>query len=64
MITWQWVDPNFGSGVYEVKGFHLFYVGSNGKLDQTFFEFNTIAGGLDTGYTVIEPDGELDYVEL
>ena len=57
VITWQWVDPDFGTGLYEVKGFHIFRVAANGKLDFTYFEFNSVAGDLDTGYTVIAPDG-------
>ena len=47
---------DFGSGQYQVKGFHLFYV-SGGQLSQTFFEFNSLAGALDTGYTVFYPNG-------
>lgn len=59
VITWQWVDPTFGDGEYEVKGFHLFKVGANGKLDATFFEFNSVAGDLDTGYKLILPNGTI-----
>lgn len=48
-IVWQWVQPNFGNGAYQVNGFHLFYVNSKGQLTKTYFEFNSIAADYDLG---------------
>ena len=56
-ITWQWVQLDFGSGQYEIKGFHLFFINNDLKLTKSFFEFNSVAGALDTGYSITLPNG-------
>ncbi|KAK3719520.1 hypothetical protein LTR37_004378 [Vermiconidia calcicola] len=56
-VLWQWVFTDFGSGLYPVKGFHLFEFNANGKAVQAWFEFNSIAGAADTGWTLIQPNG-------
>lgn len=56
-IVWQWIDTTFGTGAYQIKGFHLFYVNKNYKLIKTYFEFNSFAGALDVGDTIYLANG-------
>lgn len=56
-ITWQWNQPNFGSGQYEIKGFHLFDVNARGRIEKAYFEFNSVAGQLDLGFKIYWPNG-------
>lgn len=57
-VLWQWRSTSFGSGTYEVQGFHLFQLDSLGLIHKTYFEFNSIAGALDIGFTVINQAGQ------
>jgi hypothetical protein len=56
-VLWYWDFTQIGSGEYEVKGFNLFSITAAGQINQTNLEFNSIAWGLDTGYTVTFPAG-------
>lgn len=56
-VTWRWVSYDFGSAEYEVKGIHVFELASSTQIETTYFEFDVIAGALDTGYSVLQPDG-------
>ena len=56
-VTWLWNSVNFGSGQYEVQGIHVLTVNNRGLINQVRFEFNSVAGALDTGYSVLDPTG-------
>lgn len=54
-ILWYWNFTGIGTGKYEVKGFNLFTLNSDNMIEKAHIEFNSIAWGLDTGYTVTFP---------
>jgi hypothetical protein len=59
-ILWYWNFLGVGSAEYEVKGFNLFTITSAMQIVTTNLEFNSIAWGLDTGYTIIPPASSIE----
>ena len=57
-ITWRWASVNFGSGEYTVQGIHIFVLTPQGQITRTYFEFDVVAGALDTGYTILDANGD------
>lgn len=54
VITWRWVARTLGTGQYEVNGIHVFQLNDYSQILTAWFEFNTIAAALDTGYEVMD----------
>ena len=56
VITWRWRFLLF-PGATPVQGINVFVLGSNGKIDQTYIEFNSAAWAQDVGYKITPPSG-------
>lgn len=54
VITWRWRFLLF-PGAKPVQGFNVFVLGKNGKIDQTYIEFNNAVWAQNVGYTVTPP---------
>jgi hypothetical protein len=57
VVIWEWNAASFGNGDYPIQGIHVFTLNDAHKLAKTHFEFNSFAGGIDTGYTIFYPNG-------
>lgn len=55
-ITWRWRFVLF-PGATPVQGINVFVLGDNGKIDQTYIEFNSAVWAQDLGFTVTAPPG-------
>ena len=53
-IVWYWLFTGVGTKQYEVKGINIFTI-NDGQIEQIDVEFNSIAWGLDIGFTVTPP---------
>ena len=58
-ILWYWVFTGIGTKKYEVKGFNLFTITPKGQISLMYIEFNSIAWGADTGFTIFTRNGTL-----
>ena len=56
-ITWRWNAPVTDTRPFPIKGIHVFTVNARGKLTETNFEFDVIAGAIDDGFTVLDQQG-------
>jgi hypothetical protein len=56
VITWRWRFVLY-PGATPVQGFNVFVLGSNGKIDETYIEFNSAVWAQDLGFTVTAPPG-------
>ena len=56
VITWRWRFVLY-PGATPVQGFNVFVLGSDGKIDETYIEFNSAVWAQDTGYTITPPPG-------
>ena len=56
VITWRWRFVLF-PGATPVQGINVFVLGGNGKIDQTYIEFNNAVWAQDIGFTVTAPPG-------
>jgi hypothetical protein len=56
VITWRWRFVLF-PGATPVQGFDVFVLGDDGKIDQTYIEFNSAVWAKDIGFTVTPPPG-------
>jgi hypothetical protein len=54
VITWRWRFVLF-PGATPVQGINVFVLGNNGKIDQTYIEFNNAVWAKDIGFTVTPP---------
>ncbi|RMZ89028.1 hypothetical protein DV736_g3747, partial [Chaetothyriales sp. CBS 134916] len=59
-ISWRWLAQGLGLSKYEVKGINDMYVPNvfTGQISRDYLEFNSIAWGIDTGYSVQTPTGQ------
>jgi hypothetical protein len=55
-IIWRWNFVLF-PGATPVQGINVFALGDNGKIDQTYIEFNSAAWAQNLGFTVTAPPG-------
>lgn len=55
-ITWRWRFVLF-PGATPVQGLNVFVLGDDGKIDQTYIEFNSAVWAKDLGFTVKAPPG-------
>lgn len=58
MIIWYWKFTGIGSKQIPVKGFNLFEVNKQKQITALHVEFNSVAWGIDTGYTTTDPTGK------
>ena len=56
VITWRWRFVLY-PGATPVQGFDVFVLGNDGKIDQTYIEFNSAVWAQDLGFTVTAPPG-------
>jgi hypothetical protein len=56
VITWRWRFVLF-PGATPVQGINVFVLGIDGKIDQTYIEFNNAVWAKDIGFTVTPPPG-------
>ncbi|KIW19501.1 hypothetical protein PV08_00073 [Exophiala spinifera] len=57
-VVWYWTFTGIGSKQLPVNGINIFDITPDKKqIAATYVEFNSIAWGIDTGYTVYGPDG-------
>ena len=54
VITWRWRFVLF-PGATPVQGINVFVLGDDGKIDQTYIEFNSAVWAEDVGYTITPP---------
>lgn len=56
VITWRWRFVLY-PGATPVQGFNVFVLGSDGKMDEQYIEFNSAVWAQALGYTVTPPPG-------
>jgi hypothetical protein len=56
VITWRWRFILY-PGAQPVQGINIFVLGSDGKIDQTYIEFNNAVWAQNLGFTVTPPPG-------
>jgi hypothetical protein len=54
-VLWYWNFLGIGSAVYEIRGFNLFTITTEGQIGKANLEFNSFAWALDTGYNITFP---------
>lgn len=57
-ILWYWRFTAIGSKQVPVKGFNLFEINNKKQITGLYVEFNSIAWGIDTGYTTTDRTGK------
>ncbi|KAK5048678.1 hypothetical protein LTR84_005769 [Exophiala bonariae] len=57
-ILWYWRFNAIGSKQLPVKGFNLFEINNKKQITGLYVEFNSIAWGIDTGYTTTDRTGK------
>jgi hypothetical protein len=56
VITWRWRFILY-PGATPVQGINVFVLGDDGKIDQTYIEFNNAVWAQDIGFTITPPPG-------
>ena len=56
VITWRWRFILY-PGATPVQGINVFVLGDDGKIDQTYIEFNSAVWAQDIGFTITAPQG-------
>jgi len=56
-IVWYWRFTAIGSKQVPVQGFNLFEISNKKQITGLYVEFNSIAWGIDTGYTTTDRNG-------
>ncbi|KIV95000.1 hypothetical protein PV10_02709 [Exophiala mesophila] len=58
LVIWYWKFTGIGSKQVPVRGFNLFEINKQKQITSLYVEFNSIAWGIDTGYTTTDPTGK------
>lgn len=57
-VVWKWIFRQVGNRKYPVSGINIFHLNSQGQIANMDVEFNSIAWGVDIGFTVIDYTGK------
>lgn len=57
-IVWYWRFTGVGSRQLPIQGFNLFDINDRKQITAISVEFNSIAWGIDIGYTAADPTGK------
>ncbi|KEF52448.1 uncharacterized protein A1O9_11689 [Exophiala aquamarina CBS 119918] len=57
-IVWQWRFTAIGTKQLPVQGFNLFEISEKKQINGLYVEFNSIAWGIDTGFTTTDRMGK------
>ncbi len=56
-VVWYWTFTGIGSRQLPINGVNIFEITDKNRIGKVYVEFNNIAWGIDTGFTIYSPDG-------
>lgn len=56
-VVWYWTFTGIGSKLLPINGINIFEITSKKQIADMYVEFNNIAWGIDTGFTVYSRNG-------
>ena len=56
-VVWYWTFTGIGSKQIPINGINIFEINDQKQIADMYVEFNNIAWGIDTGFTVYSRNG-------